>query len=133
MFKVFGALLGVFILLTIGGLVLQAIGTAGQVASTPARVIERTVQTDNVIDSYNAFYTLKARYDARTQDIRNYTEVMAQETDPDQLRIQRLNIVAMKTACRDLVTRYNASSERLTSSWFRDQRLPQTLDMEGCE
>lgn len=124
--------LGMIALLAGAGAGLSYCSMAANVATTPARVVSNVASTQNVLNSYNAFYTLNARYIARVQDIHNYVEVMAEETDPDQARIQRINIVAMRTACRDLVTRYNASAENLTSSWFRDGRLPQSLDMEGC-
>lgn len=114
------------------GVGLTYLGTATNIATTPARAANRVVSTDNVLNSYDAFFALNARYEARLGDIRNLQELNATETNEDQQRINQTNLIAMRSACRTLATRYNADAQNLTSSWFRDGRLPQNLSVEAC-
>ncbi len=109
------------------------VGTGANIATAPSRAANRVVSTDNILNSYEAFYNYRSRYQTRLGDIRNNVELNEQETDPGQQRINRTNIVAMRSACRDLANKYNADAENLTSSWFRDGRLPQTLSVEACD
>lgn len=128
MTKEFGFVIGAIALVAIAGVSLTAVN----VATTPARAVNQVVSTENVLNSYDAFYTLKQRYEARLGDIRNLEELNASETNEDQRRINQINLIAMRSACRTLATRYNADAQNLTSSWFRDGRLPQNLNVEVC-
>jgi hypothetical protein len=114
------------------GLLTGAIGTAGNVASTPGRVVNEVVKTENVLTSYKQFYGFNQRYRARLADIKNWSATAEAETDPAHKRMLAQNILAMRSVCIDLAERYNASAEMLTSSWFRDQRLPENLDPAAC-
>ena len=115
--------------LVIAGLV----GTLLRVASTPSRVISEVVSTQNVLSSYDEFFALNARFQTRVSDISAQKLLISTEVDPDQRRIQQTNLLAVQSACRDLVTQYNASAINKTSSWFRDGALPPSLMISDCE
>lgn len=110
-----------------------AMGTAANVLSTPGRVINDTVRTENVINSYNGFYKLRSSFDTKISSIKSYLASTAGETDAGQLRIIQSNVFAMRTVCMDLANTYNNNAEKLTSSFFKDGRLPQQLDPTECE
>lgn len=123
---------GIAPVLVVAWIILSTLGVFGSVATAPGRVVADTMRTENIINSYNGFYRLQQRYQSRLGDIENQKSLMAEETDEAQQRINRTNLLAMRSACRDLTTTYNANAERLTSSLFRDWRLPQSLNVETC-
>lgn len=127
------AIVGVVLGLTVLGVGMTYLGTASNIATVPARAANAVVSTQNVLNSYEAFYGYNQRFQTRLGDIRNWTEQNATEENADQRRINATNIIAMRSACRDLANKYNADAENLTSSWFRDGRLPERLNVEDCE
>jgi hypothetical protein len=121
-------LIGVAILVG-GGL----LGTALNILSAPSRVVNQVVSTQNILSSYDEFFALNARFQTRVSDIRSQKTLIASETDVDQKRVQSMNLIGMQSACRDLVTQYNASAQNKTTSWFLDGSLPRSLSLTDCE
>jgi hypothetical protein len=132
MLKIFGWVAAGVMALSVVGIAGTYLSTAANVATTPARALNEVVRTENVLSSYEAFYGYRQRFQTRVADIQNWTTQNASETDAAQIRVNNTNILAMRSACRDLANKYNADAENLTSAWFRDGRLPQTLNVEEC-
>lgn len=106
---------------------------ACEVATAPGRVVNKTFETDNIITSYEWFYDTNAKYEARVAQVREYVEYLKAETDPKEKVRLRTDVAAVRASCRDLVTKYNANSEKANKSLFKSNNLPQTLSIQPCE
>lgn len=106
--------------------------TTGSVTSAPGRVIRRTLQTDNIIQNYEAFFDRKAAYDARLAQVNEQESYLKSETDPDEKIRLRTELSAMRMSCREIATSYNADSEKQNRSLFKSRGLPPTLSLEDC-
>lgn len=123
----------IFLAIVIGiPVVTGLIGTLNKVISTPGRVINKTLETDNVIQSYEWFYDVNASYDARTNQIKQYRDFMSNETDKDERYRMRTELAAMQDTCRQLATKYNANSEKMNKKIFKGWALPSTLSINYC-
>lgn len=103
------------------------------VASAPSRVINKTLQTDNIIFNYERFFDISANFTSRVAQIKQYKEFLSTETDPIEKVSLRTEKAAMQQSCRELATKYNADSQKMNRSLFRDKDLPYTLDISYCE
>lgn len=120
---------GIFLIIAvIGGVT----GTLSTIISTPGRVINKTLETNNVIQSYEWFYDTNAAYISRLNQLNQYKEFMAAEEDKFERRRVRIELAAMQQTCRDIATRYNANSEKMNKSIFKGWELPNTLSVEVC-
>lgn len=112
---------------------LNAIGVFNTVATAPGRVINKTLQTDNIIFNYERFFDVNAQYTSRVAQINEYKPVLAGEADPAEKARLRTELSAMKQSCRELANGYNADAQKLNRSLFRDNKLPEQLDVTACE
>lgn len=112
---------------------LNAIGVFNTVATAPGRVINKTLQTNNIIFNYERFFDVKANYDARVAQINEQKPLLEAEKDPAEKSRLRIELSAMKQSCRELANGYNADAQKLNRSLFRDNKLPEQLDVTACE
>lgn len=112
---------------------LNAIGVFNTVATAPGRVINTTLQTDNIIFNYERFFDLNANFTSRSMQVAQYKEFLLTETDPAEKIRLRTEMAAMQQSCRELATKYNADSEKMNRSLFKDKDLPYTLNIAECE
>jgi hypothetical protein len=107
------------------------VSMTNSVATAPARVVTKTLETDNIIYNYEYFFNVNSQYNSRVAQIKSW-EV---ETDADPAERQRLRVEvsAMRQSCRELANNYNANSGKMNRAIFRDHNLPQTLDASLCE
>lgn len=112
---------------------LNAIGVFNTVATAPGRVINKTLQTNNIIFNYERFFDVKANYDARVAQINEQKPLLDAEKDPAERSRLRIELSAMKQSCRELANGYNADAQKLNRSLFRDNKLPDQLDVTACE
>lgn len=112
---------------------LNAIGVFNTVATAPGRVINKTLQTNNIIFNYERFFDVKANYDARVAQINEQKPLLDAEKDPAERSRLRIELSAMKQSCRELANGYNADAQKLNRSLFRDNKLPEQLDVTACE
>lgn len=109
------------------------LGVFSSVATAPGRVIQETLKTDNIIQSYEWFYDVNAAYTARSRQIADFTSFLSDpENDVKEKRMLRVEVSAVKQSCRDLVTKYNANSEKMNKSIFKGWSLPGVLYVESC-
>jgi hypothetical protein len=126
---------GVFAIF-VGGIlyvVLAMTGMVGSVLTAPGRVVNKTLGTDNIIASYEWFYDVNAQYISRASQVRGHATLIVAETDPKERSRLSIEIAAMRQSCRDLVTKYNANSEKANKSLFKSRGLPETLEISTCE
>lgn len=126
---------GLFILLAgfllyLGG---HALGVFGTVATAPGRVVNKTLETDNIVSSYEWFYDVNAQFDARRGQIAGHTKLIATEQDKQERSRLNIELAAMRQSCRDLATKYNANSEKANKSLFKSRGLPESLSTTTCE
>lgn len=109
------------------------LGIFSSVATAPGRVISKTLETDNIIQSYEWFYDVNAAYIARVNQIKDFETFLADESnDVKEKRLLRVEVSAVRQSCRDLVTKYNANSEKMNKSIFKGWALPETLGVVSC-
>jgi hypothetical protein len=124
--------------LIVGGLIalpiaFGAYSTFSSVATAPSRVINKTLQTDNIIFNYERFFDVNANFTSRSAQVKQYKEFLATETDPSEKVRLRTEMAAMQQSCRELATKYNADSQKMNRSVFKDSDLPYTLNIAECE
>lgn len=112
---------------------LNAIGVFNSVATAPGRVINKTLETNNIIFNYERFFNVNANYKSRVAQIEEYRPLIAGETDPSEKARLRTELSAMKQSCRELANGYNADAGKMNRSLFRDRDLPEQLDVAACE
>lgn len=125
--------LGAAALLIAAPIALSSIGTFNSVATAPGRVVSKTMQTDNIIDSYEAFFAKKAQYDARVSQISTHKTLLSEDVDPAEASRLRIELAAMRASCRDLANGYNADVGKVNKGLFRDSKLPEALEVSACE
>lgn len=115
---------------------LVVLGVAGMVvnvATKPAQLVNKTLDTNNIIHNYEWFYDVDAAYRAKLGQITVHKSLAAQETVPAERSRLQMELAAMQQSCRELVTKYNANSEKVNRSLFKSNNLPETLDINRCE
>lgn len=115
------------------GIPLWYLNAAGTVATAPARVLTRAMDTDNIIDSYEDFRDTFQAYNARVAQIRDFTK--QKPADADDARQLRTELAGQRQSCREIAARYNSQSSKANHSFFKlgGGTLPSSLDMETCD
>lgn len=128
------AAIAVVAIVGVGGNLLM---TASSVLTAPGRVIQRTLDTDNIITSYEWYYDTWKQFDARVGQINSHlTAMKAAKTDGgDNATIDRYRVEAegMKQSCRDMAAKYNANSAKINKVIFKGRDAPATLNPGECE
>lgn len=109
-----------------------AYSTFSSVATAPSRVINKTLETNNIITNYEAFIDIKNNFDARMDQIKTYQTVVEATTDSSEKSRLIVELSAMKQSCRELAARYNANSSKMNRNIFKANNLPETLSIEEC-
>lgn len=112
-------------------LVIGFIGTATSIISAPGRVIRETLKTNNIINNYEMFFDLNAGYERRVADIQSQKLMLEGATGAELNRL-KIELVGLQQTCRDLVTRYNAATEKENRSLFKANKLPEQLEIATC-
>lgn len=112
---------------------MHALGVIGSVASAPGRVVNKTLQTENILSSYEWFYDTNAQFDSRKGQVKAHGVLLAGEQDAKERSRLNIELSAMRQSCRDLATKYNANSEKANKSIFKSRGLPETLNLNECE
>ena len=107
--------------------------TFSSVVTAPSRVINKTLQTDNIITKYEWYYDNKAAYDARLAQVQQFATLFAGETDKGEKRRLRIELSAMQQTCRELAQQYNVNSQKMNQKIFKGWSLPATLSAAACE
>lgn len=122
---------GILVLFGIG-LFFHFLSTASSVATAPGRVIQRTMETDNIIATYERFHDRWKGYEARVAQLRETQRYYEAETDPKERSRIRVDPSAQRQSCREIASAYNADSAKTNREIFRGRTAPVELDMAAC-
>jgi len=125
--------LGVAALLIGVPVAISAIGTVNSVATAPGRVVQKTMETNNIIDTYEGFFVRKGQYDSRLKQITEHKTIVSENTDPAEAARLRIELAAMRQSCRDLAVIYNANASMANKELFRSDELPAALSEADCD
>lgn len=112
---------------------LSAIGTFNSAATAPSRVATKTLETDNIIQSYERFFALDAQFKSRTAQIEAHEVLIGNASSERALERLTMEMLAMQQSCREIANDYNADAAKLNKAMFRDNDLPEELDADLCE
>lgn len=83
-----------------------AYSTFSSVATAPSRVINKTLETNNIITNYEAFIDIKNNFDARMDQIKTYQTVVEATTDPsEKSRIEKESRVTVAANMQEAETK----------------------------
>lgn len=102
-------------------------------STAPARVVGKTLETNNILTNYELFHDEAKQFDARVAQIKEHAAYMKAEADPAERSRLRMETGAQQQSCRELAADYNANSLKLNRQLFKDRGLPPTLDATSCE
>lgn len=111
----------------------SVLSTTAAVTTAPGRVVQKALQTDNIIGNYEAFFNRKAAYDARLAQVRGHAKLATLTTDQAELNRLRVELSAMQQSCREIATQYNADARKANRSIFKSGDLPDALSETACE
>lgn len=124
-------LLGIVGLVGIG-VGMNYLSTLSKVATAPSRVINRTMDTDNIISNYEWFHDVHAAFQAKLGQVKTHKSLVSTSEGAEKSRLN-MELAAMRQKCRELVTRYNANSIKTNRSIFKGKTAPEELDLAYCE
>lgn len=119
--------------LMILGFVISWVGGFLNVASQPAKIMQKTLDADNVIHNYEWFHDVYTQQAARVNQVKQFKGFLSSETDKEEKQRLRMEMAAQQMSCRNLVAKYNANSEKMNVRIFKDWSLPDKLNHMDCE
>lgn len=102
-------------------------------ATAPARVVNRTLDTDNILNNYEMFFDVNGKIEARVNQIEAQKAVLKTESDASERSRLRMELSAMQQSCRSMVTQYNADALKQNRALFKSKNLPSSFDINICE
>jgi hypothetical protein len=110
-------------------------GVFTSVVTAPGRVINKTLETDNIIHNYEWFHDTSRAFGARVNQIASHKRAMAtvDAADHAELNRYRIEIEGMRQSCRDMAARYNANASKVNRSIFMGTSVPPVLIIETCD
>ena len=115
------------------GFVISFVAGLLNVASQPMKVVEKTMNADNIIHKYEWFHDTYTQQAARVNQIGQFKVFLREESDKEERQRLRMEMAAQQMSCRDLVAKYNANSEKVNVSLFKGWSLPGSLNPVDCE
>lgn len=112
---------------------IPAVFTISNVLSAPGRVLNKTIETNNIIFNYELFFDLNSNFDSRVSQVNQYKLLLSNETDKQEKINLRTELAGMQQSCRELANKYNTDSQKLNVGLFKDRNLPYTLNATLCE
>lgn len=118
--------------LIVAGLIGNVAGVFSSVATAPGRVIQKALETDNIIHNYEWFHDYHAAYQAKMGQIRDHSGLVDGSSGSEKSRLA-IELAAIRQTCRELVTRYNANSTKTNRSIFKGRTAPAELEILTCD
>lgn len=91
------------------------------------------VSTTTAIHDYEWFHDAFNRIDARVNQIHSHKALVAEEQDPNELRMLKIELSGMQQSCRELVADYNSNSDKVNVGIFQGTSLPDHVSTDICE
>lgn len=135
----------VFWLVLLAVVVISVIGWVLHVASQPTRIVEKTLDADNVIFNYERFYNLWNDIKATNKKITDQEAQIAQfkkDTGPrtnwgfvdkDAYDKMQQTLTGLQQYRQTIIAQYNADSSKLNRKLFKAKDLPYRVDEKGEE
>lgn len=123
----------IFLLGTAAKIFLFPAAVLNTAANSAKGVIDKTLDSNNVIVKYEWFHDANAQRDSRINQIKAHSDILAGTTDAKEKTMLLAERAAMQQSCRDLTTSYNANSQKVNVSIFKGNSLPVTLNITDCE
>lgn len=95
-------------------------------------VINRTLDADNVIRTYELFHDRWTGFEARIRQVQDTQATLNSETNQSEKVRLRIDLGAQRQSCRDIAAAYNADVQKTNRDIFRGRSAPQELDMNRC-
>lgn len=121
-----------FLAAFIGLIALIYAATVLNVAVTPAALVNKTLDPNNIINNYEWFHDAHGNYNAKVRQITNHRAFLANETDPGEKNRLRIELAAQQQSCRELAERYNANATKSNRSLFMGKTAPHELNPAEC-
>lgn len=116
---------------------LSALGVLVGAVTLPGRsalgVAERTLDSGNVLRSYERFHDLRRAFEARASQARETQALLDGERDAAERGRLGIEARSQRQSCREIAAAYNADAAKLNRAIFRDAALPERLDESACE
>lgn len=121
----------ILFVLAVLGVAARGLGLIGTVTGAATGVINRTLDPDNILATYEGFYDRWQAYVARLAQVKSYAVIVDSSTGASktQAMVER---EAMRQSCRELAARYNADSLKANRDIFKGREAPATLDEVAC-
>lgn len=135
--KIFGwvvlGFLGVSLAALVIKVVLFPVGVAHKAVNSANGVISKTLDSNNVIASYEWFHDVNAQFNARMGQIKGHKKLIEVESDSKEKSRLNIELSSMRQSCRDMAARYNANSQKVNKNIFKGDSLPEMLSLNDCE
>ena len=115
------------------GYISNLVFTGGKALNAPLAVVNKTLDTNNIIHKYEWFYDTSEVFKTRANQVAQYKAFLADETNKGEKRLLRTELAGIQQVCRDLAAKYNANSQKMNVSVFKGWGLPDKLNNRRCE
>jgi hypothetical protein len=106
------------------------------IATAPLRsasgVVNRTLDADNVIRTYELFHDRYNGFESRKRQIAETQAILNGETDQREKQRLRIDLGAQRQSCRDIAAAYNSDATKTNRSIFKGREAPEQLNMADC-
>lgn len=109
------------------------LNTVTKVATAPSRVINETMNTNNIINNYEWFHDAHATYRARLSQIAQFKSFLNENVDQAEKARLRIDLAGIQQSCRDISAKYNANATKSNRSIFMGREAPERLVESACE
>lgn len=145
--KIWAWVIGITLLVSVLGLITKIIffpvHVAEKTADTTKKVVDKTLDTDNVVFNYEQFHDLYNGAQQQVQNIKNVEKQIEELKDlygedatkwPEDVRKDyahmKETIEGLQMQYNNLVSQYNSNSEKLNRKLFKDKNLPYELPLD---
>lgn len=125
------AIYAAIILIAVGALA-AVVKIASIPFSTASGIAQKTFNSENVIHNYEWFYNVDANVKARIAQINQTNSILKNVKDQSEINRLNMELAAQQQSCRDLVVKYNANTNKINTSIFKSNSLPESLNINDC-
>jgi hypothetical protein len=125
--------IGIAIIILIG-----LLGFVGNMLFRPMQVIEKVTEPDRIIYTYEWFFNAKASIDSyvsqikvASQSVQNFINEKHEDTYSNGIELARLREIerGLQNQLYSTVNQYNANAKNLSRTYFKDWRLPKSIEV----
>lgn len=99
----------------------------------PAAVVNKTLDTNNIITKYEWFYDTSNAINSRVAQIKSHKTLRdAEQAGAEKSRLS-IELAGMQQSCRDMVASYNANAAKANVSIFKTDTTPSSFSLSICE